>query len=297
VTVIANQPVSISIAASANNVCAGTQVTFTATPTNGGSAPSYRWRKDGSNISGATNSAYTYVPLNGAEVSCILTSNVLCGTGTPATSNIITIYLTINCGGVLNTNHIAGNVAPVTKTVAYGTVTNIPGEPTKCWITRNLGASQQATAVDDDTEASAGWYWQFNRKKGYYHNGTTLTPSWTITSINENSDWLIANDPCNLELGTTWRLPTYTEWDNEDNTGGWTNWNGPWGSGLKLHTAGYLYNSNGSLTNRGNNGYYWISSQYNTGTGWHLYFWSSFSSVTHHLDGKAFGFSVRCLRE
>ena len=91
------------------------------------------------------------------------------------------------CGtcGSITINHVAGTVAPVTKTVTYGTVTNIPGEPAKCWITRNLGASQQATAVNDNTEPSAGWYWQFNKKQGYKHDGTTRTPSTTwIASIN-----------------------------------------------------------------------------------------------------------------
>ncbi|MBW1839900.1 MAG: hypothetical protein JRI49_08180, partial [Deltaproteobacteria bacterium] len=112
-----------------------------------------------------------------------------------------------SCGDPITINHVAGTVAPVTKTVTYGTVTNIPGENSKCWITRNLGASRQATAVSDATEASAGWYWQFNRKQGYKHDGTTLTPSWTITSIDENLDWESAHDPCALELGTGWRIP------------------------------------------------------------------------------------------
>ena len=45
--------------------------------------------------------------------------------------------------GTLIINHLAANgVAPQDKTVTYGTVTGIPGEPTKCWITSNLGASQ-----------------------------------------------------------------------------------------------------------------------------------------------------------
>ncbi len=77
------------------------------------------------------------------------------------------------CGSSLTINHVAGVVAPVTKTVTYGTVTNIPGETSKCWITSNLGADHQATAINDATEASAGWYWQFNRKQGYKHDGTT----------------------------------------------------------------------------------------------------------------------------
>jgi hypothetical protein len=183
----------------------------------------------------------------------------------------------------------------VNTDVTYGTATNISGEPTKCWITRNLGASRQATAATDNTEASAGWYWQFNRKQGYKHNGSTLTPSWTITSISEDLDWQTANDPCNLELGTQWRIPTYTEWYNVDNTGGWTDWNGPWGSGLKLHAAGYLGYSNGSLSPRGSYGTYWSSTQHSFTNGWCLDFNTGYS-VMNNYD-KAYGHSVRCLRD
>jgi hypothetical protein len=147
-------------------------------------------------------------------------------------------FLTLYTCGSININHGAGVVAPVTKTVTYGTVTNIPGEPTKCWITSNLGSDHQATAVDDATEASSGWYWQFNQKQGYKHDGTTRTPNsaW-ITSINENLDWITANDPCALELGSAWRIPTYTEWNNVDANGSWTDLNDAWNSGLKLHAA------------------------------------------------------------
>jgi len=199
------------------------------------------------------------------------------------------------CGISITINHVAGAVAPVTKTVTYGTVRNIPGEPSKCWITRNLGASQQATAVNDATEASAGWYWQFNRKQGYKHDGATLTPSWTITSITENMNWQTANDPCTLELGTGWHIPTYTEWYNVDNTGGWTNWTGPWNSALKMHAAGDLSSSNGSLSYRGLAGYYWSSMQSSSIYGSYLYFQSS--SCYMSTTSKAFGFSLRCIRE
>ncbi len=200
------------------------------------------------------------------------------------------------CGtSTLTVNHLAGSVAPISKTVTYGTVTNIPGEPNKCWITSNLGADHQATAVSDATEASAGWYWQFNRKQGYKHDGTTLTPAWTITSINESSDWLTANDPCTSELGAGWRLPTSTEWTNVDATGNWTTWTGPWASGLKLHAAGYLSVGDGSLYGRGSNGNYWSSSQNNSDNGWYLYFYSGGSFMNYYY--KADGFSVRCLRD
>jgi uncharacterized protein (TIGR02145 family) len=199
------------------------------------------------------------------------------------------------CGVGVTVNHVTGAVAPVIKTVTYGTVTNIPGEPAKCWITQNLGSDHQATAVSDATEASAGWYWQFNSKQGFKHDGTTLTPTWTYTWINENSDWLLANDPCALELGNGWRLPTKTEWTNVDASGGWTNWNDPWNSGLKLHAAGYLSNSSGSLYTRGSDGHYWSGLQYDAANGWYLYFSSSNSYMSAH--DKSNGYSVRCLRD
>jgi hypothetical protein len=202
-----------------------------------------------------------------------------------------------SCGLPLTVNHVtSGGVAPVDKSVAYGTVTNIPGATAKCWITSNLGADHQATAVSDATEASAGWYWQFNRKQGYKHDGITRTPNtaW-VSSISETSDWTPANDPCTLELGAGWRIPTNAEWTAVDASGGWTNWNGPWNSGLKMHAAGYLLNSDGSLYSRGSYGYYWSSSQYSATDGWYLYFFSGFSYM--YSSSKAYGFSLRCLRD
>jgi hypothetical protein len=205
-------------------------------------------------------------------------------------------FITDFCSSSFTINHTAGTVAPVTKTVTYGTATNIPGEPLKCWITRNLGASQQATVVSDATEASAGWYWQFNRKQGYKHNGTTRTPNTTwISSINEISGWTATNDPCTLLLGGSWRIPTKTEWTNVDASGNWTNWNGPWISGLRLHAAGYLNYSDGSLLTRGSYGLCWSDMQYSTVNGWNLGFSINNSYMNYY--SKAFGFSLRCLRE
>jgi hypothetical protein len=201
----------------------------------------------------------------------------------------------LTCGSSFTMTHTAGSVAPVTKIVNYGTVTNIPGETAKCWITRNLGASTQSTVVDDDSESSAGWYWQFNRKQGYKHDGINRTPNTTwIPSIIEDSDWEFTNDPCSLLLGSAWRLPTETEWTNVDVAGNWTNWNGPFSSGLKMHVAGFLNNSNGSLILRGSAGYYWSSTQNDAAGGWALSFGSGGSGMNN--SHKALGFTLRCLR-
>ncbi|MFZ4546134.1 MAG: hypothetical protein ACOYN4_01795 [Bacteroidales bacterium] len=140
------------------------------------------------------------------------------------------IFKTLSCGSPITIYHQTGNIAPVTKTVVYGTVTNMPGEISKCWITSNLGATHQATSQTDATESSAGWYWQFNRKQGFLNGGIDPTPSWTITNISETSDWTSANDPCTIELGNDWRIPTATEWSNVLSNGAWVDLNSTWNS-------------------------------------------------------------------
>jgi len=87
-------PVSISITASANPVCSGTAVTFNAAFVNGGIFPGFQWKKNGTAISGATNSTYTYTPANNDIITCVLTSNVVCPVGNPATSNAINMSVT-----------------------------------------------------------------------------------------------------------------------------------------------------------------------------------------------------------
>jgi hypothetical protein len=199
------------------------------------------------------------------------------------------------CGSSILVNHTAGTVAPVSKTVTYGTVTNIPGELSKCWITGNLGADHQATFRSDATEASAGWYWQFNRKQGYKNDGSSPTPAWTITSINEDSDWIPANDPCALELGSGWRIPTRTEWENVDEADWWYNWNDPWSSDLKLHAAGSLNSADGSLVSRGSNGNYWSSSQPFPEIGYALFFDEGHCYSSTYF--KPNGYTLRCVKD
>jgi hypothetical protein len=199
------------------------------------------------------------------------------------------ILSTYTCGYV-TVNHAAGDVAPVNKTVTYETVTNIPGEESKCWIASNLGADHQASALDDATEPSAGWYWQFNRKQGYKAEGSTVTPSWPATPIDENSEWISDNDPCRLSLGGTWRIPTLTEWLNVDMV--WNNFADPWNSALKIHAAGYIIFGNLLLT--GEYGRYWSSTQSDQTDGTDLCFLTGSSNMQNMP--KIVGTTIRCIK-
>ena len=134
------------------------------------------------------------------------------------------------------------------------------------------------------------------KNKGINTMALPRTPATTwISSINESSDWLSVNDPCAIELGSGWRLPTNTEWTNVDATGGWTTWAGPYVSGLKLHAAGFLLNSDGSLINRNYSGYYWSRTQAVANQALYLNFDNGQSAV--YGNYKAFGMSVRCIKD
>ncbi|MEI6435462.1 MAG: T9SS type A sorting domain-containing protein, partial [Bacteroidota bacterium] len=123
-------PVSVSIAASANPVCAGTTVTYTATPVNGGGNPGYIWRKAGVSISGATNATYSYIPVNNDQITCMLTSNAVCTTGNPATSNVVT--MTVN------------QILPVSVTIAASATTVCAGTQVTMTATPLNGGSSPA---------------------------------------------------------------------------------------------------------------------------------------------------------
>lgn len=109
-------------------------------------------------------------------------------------------------------------------------------------------------------------------------------------------DWTNTDDPCLIELGGGWRIPTYTEWYNVDLIGNWTDLNGPWNSALKMHAAGSLERFNGSLNSIGTNGSYWSGSQCSsTNQGQTLQFHLDNSLVMCH--DKGWGMSIRCIKE
>ena len=101
-------PVSVSVETDLNNVCTGTQVTLTATPVNGGN-PSYQWYLNGS-PTGANQASFTYVPQNNDQVYVVITSDLACVSGNPATSNTIELIvnelLQVSVGVVTNDNNV-----------------------------------------------------------------------------------------------------------------------------------------------------------------------------------------------
>ncbi|QIA06377.1 immunoglobulin domain-containing protein [Draconibacterium halophilum] len=90
----ANTIASVSITVSNTTICQGEEVTFTATPLNGGSSPSFQWQIDSENVSGVNSATFVISSLNNAqEISCVMTSNLSGVSNNPATSNTITMIV------------------------------------------------------------------------------------------------------------------------------------------------------------------------------------------------------------
>ena len=145
----ATSPAAVVITSSAtgNRICPGATVTFTATPTNGGTAPAYQWKLNGNNINGATSSTYTTSTLsNNDAISVLMTSNLVtnCAGFSSANSNVITT--------TINTLPSVLSTTPAT-TCAGNSIT--------------LSATASANAVIDWYAASTG--------DAVLHTGSTYT--------------------------------------------------------------------------------------------------------------------------
>jgi len=140
----------LNINASANNICQGTSVTFTATPTNGGSSPAYQWTKNGNNVS--ANSIYTDSSLvNNDTIACHLISNAVCASPDNASSNsiimsvnpVLTPSIAINASQT--TTCIGGNVVFTANAVNSGT------SPVYQWTKNGNNVGANSISYSDST--------------------------------------------------------------------------------------------------------------------------------------------------
>ena len=127
-----NLLVSVSITSSSNPFCAGSSVTFTATPNNGGTPPSYQWKVNGIGV-GSDNQVYSYFPNNGDVVTCVLNSNIACPVGNPATSNAITMIVNSNLPAGVTITATSNPFCPGSSVTFTATPSNGGSTPAYQW--------------------------------------------------------------------------------------------------------------------------------------------------------------------
>ncbi len=169
---------SVSISATATNIVSTTSVTFTAVPTNGGAAPVYQWKKNGTNV-GTNSATYTDVGLaNGNIVSCVMTSNDPCLTTPTATSNSITMTVTPFSGAALDFDGTNDFVS-----IPHNAAFDITGAFTaEAWIKTTVTTEQYILAKGEDSYILA-------------LNGGGYSPGiFSVFIFGATSDWARANN-------------------------------------------------------------------------------------------------------
>ena len=148
---------SVSIAAVPSGaICTGTSVTFTATPTNGGTTPTYQWQVNGVNA-GVGGTTFTSTTLaNSDVVTCILTSNATCAAPTAGTS--IGITMTVNATVVPSVSIVAapsGAICSGTSVTFTATPTNGGTTPTYQWQVNGVNAGAGGTTFTSSALANS----------------------------------------------------------------------------------------------------------------------------------------------
>lgn len=129
---------SLSIAASATNICAGVNVVFTATATNGGATPAYQWLLNSNNV-GANNAVYSSSLLqNGDVVNCVLTGSAACSTKLADTANTIAVNVTQPSTPAITVNNTADSVCAGTDISFSATAVDAGASPQYQWLVNRL---------------------------------------------------------------------------------------------------------------------------------------------------------------
>ncbi|WP_440237560.1 glycosyl hydrolase family 8, partial [Cytophaga sp.] len=148
ITVNAVVTPSVTASSSATTICAGTSITLTAAPTNGGTAPTYQWKKGGTAISGATNATYTTTTAaNNDSYTVTMTSNATCPS--PATATSTAVVITVNA--VVTPSVTASSSA---TTIFSVTIINLTVSPSNCGSDPNYQWKKGGTAISGATNAT-----------------------------------------------------------------------------------------------------------------------------------------------
>lgn len=123
---------SVSITTGATTICQGQQATFTATPVNGGTTPSYQWKRNSINTGTNSNSFTTTSLASGDVITVVLTSNAPCVTAPTANSNSISMLVNTPVAPAISISGLV-QIDEGQVTVLNASVTNGGSAPLLQW--------------------------------------------------------------------------------------------------------------------------------------------------------------------
>lgn len=139
-------PVGVSISASANNICEGTSITYTATALNGGLSPIFDWFINGVSQS-ITGPVYTYQPQNEDIVFVTLNSSESCTSGNPAQSNEIGMNVNPKLTPVVTISTDQNDVCLGTYVTINAVGSHTGNNPAYYWYVNNINVGNNSTSL------------------------------------------------------------------------------------------------------------------------------------------------------
>ncbi|MES2702487.1 MAG: Ig-like domain-containing protein [Bacteroidota bacterium] len=137
-----------------DTVCEATYTTFTAFPVNGGFAPVYQWKVNGTIIPGATAATYNYMPAAGDIVTCRLTSNASCASPDTAVTSLAVTIIPLVMPAISISVSPDETVCQFTPVTFTPTATHGGAAPTFTWVKNSTpagsGTSYSYTPADGD---------------------------------------------------------------------------------------------------------------------------------------------------
>ena len=134
---------SVTIISSVVAGCAGTPITFTATPVNGGTNPIYQWQMNGINV-GNNSPTYTSTIINGSKIKCILTSNAPCTSVPSDTSKEIVIVTNNPITPSISITASQTNICTGTPVTFNANPLNAGTNPSYQWLVNGINAGNNS---------------------------------------------------------------------------------------------------------------------------------------------------------
>ncbi|MES2386966.1 MAG: LamG-like jellyroll fold domain-containing protein [Bacteroidota bacterium] len=138
-------PISVTVSTVQSAACPGVSTTYVANPTNPGTAPTYQWKVNGSNISGATSATYTSsAHTTGQAITVDMTTNTPCTfpSSTVSSGNNVTVLASALPATVRITSNV---VCPGGSAVYTAKYTNGGGSPSFQWKKNNVNVGSLTT--------------------------------------------------------------------------------------------------------------------------------------------------------